>query len=274
MRQFRCPKDQGSADQFFGRAGLVGDPATKCGRIDRPSDSLIRCFPISEGIAVRIALCLIAFMAVPALARSEPIVPNFTTTVEWGPESGGNGSYYEIIHAGTGYTWLDAHEYAMTRTHNGVAGHLATLNSCGEERFLAIYLMELPEHPALMRYLFRDRFYCIGGWNSEDYPPDGGPSGWRWITGEPFDFDLWRPAEYPWEHSSEPVLTWRFFNAFTTGLSPAPIDVGVIHNGNIAYAVPCGLIIEYDGLSVVNEPPGAPVTTQQSALGGIKALFR
>lgn len=225
---------------------------------------------------MRLACCLIACLVVPAMASSQPIYPMRTSDIEWETARGGNGSYYEIVSTSSQFTWFDANEYAMNQVRNGVAGHLATLNSGSEERFLAIHIMGIREDQYLFRYLFRDRFYCIGGWNSDDYPPDGGPSGWRWITGEPFGLDLWRPYQYIWQHAAEPVLVWHLADAFSTGLAPAPVDIGLSHvdNNNYYIGVACGLIIEYDGLSVVDGPPTTAIATEQSALGGIKALFR
>ncbi|MEM8981067.1 MAG: lectin-like protein [Pseudomonadota bacterium] len=71
-------------------------------------------------------------LAAAALACSTSVN---ATPMEWSKASGGNGHYYEIVF-NANVSWFDAHDAAAAKTHNGWAGHLATITSLSEQLFL------------------------------------------------------------------------------------------------------------------------------------------
>lgn len=122
------------------------------------------------------AYCLVAALA-SSSARAEP--------KEWAVENGGNGHFYDRI-AGPGsgmLPWKEARDYAVSLRYRGVRGHLATVTSEAEWKFL-------------VEAFPNDNVSPSGAWlggyqdvNASDYKePDGG---WRWITGEPWKFTAW-----------------------------------------------------------------------------------
>lgn len=81
-------------------------------------------------------------------------------------------------------SWALARHVAAGMTLNGVKGHLVTINTLEENQFLT-------EHPSLgngAANLLHQ--YWIGAyWTRESTDLEGG---WRWVTGEPFDFAHWQ----------------------------------------------------------------------------------
>lgn len=101
--------------------------------------------------------------------------------IRWNIDDGGNGHYYEHVAIGT--NWSCAKQLAEQHVFDGSPGHLATITSQDELDF------------------FRENFLIgrsiwLGGFqdtNAEDYfEPDGG---WRWVTGEPWDFTAWSTTD-------------------------------------------------------------------------------
>lgn len=93
-------------------------------------------------------------------------------SAQWTATNGGNGHWYvldeELL------TWQQAHAAATSR-----GGHLATPTSQAESDFL-LSLVGPPLEP------------WIGGYqdlDAPDYVESAG--GWRWVTGEPWEFTLW-----------------------------------------------------------------------------------
>ncbi len=102
--------------------------------------------------------------------------------VQWKTENGGNGHFYDAVAVEVSTTWNDAKLAAESLTFRGVSGHLATITSQQENDFI---ISNLPDAP--------NNDYWLGGFQPPDAPePDGG---WQWVTGEPFEFQNWAPAE-------------------------------------------------------------------------------
>ncbi|MBE7499155.1 MAG: PQQ-binding-like beta-propeller repeat protein [Verrucomicrobiales bacterium] len=97
-----------------------------------------------------------------------------------------NGHWYERVDAGQ-LSWTAARAAAEQRTHEGMRGHLVTVSSAEENRFVS-------EHAALGQgtgALLEQ--YWLGG-----FQPAGSaePAGdWRWVTEEPFDYANWGSGE-------------------------------------------------------------------------------
>lgn len=93
-----------------------------------------------------------------------------------------NGHYYEVIEVSGGIVWADARAAAQTTSHFGASGHLVTVGSAEESRFLTASFGGdgLENH-------WLGLFQPVG--SSE---PDGG---WTWVNGEPFSYNNWWPGE-------------------------------------------------------------------------------
>lgn len=99
--------------------------------------------------------------------------------IQWSVDDGGNGHWYQGVPGQ--HTWDSAAALAEQR-----GGYLATVTDAEEHAFLTATSLTDP-----------DLFYLnwgphIGGFQDTDasdfQEPDGG---WRWITGEPFDWSDW-----------------------------------------------------------------------------------
>ncbi len=98
------------------------------------------------------------------------------------PDSG-TGHWYQVIELFDAITWTGARNAAEVWQFHGMRGHLATLSSEAESRFLLQTVF-----PTASR---NDRFW-IGGYQDRSAPDFREPAGgWRWVTGEPFTFTNW-----------------------------------------------------------------------------------
>lgn len=104
------------------------------------------------------------------------------TTVE-PPRSGmlqnpDNGHHYEAVVSNQALEWADARAEAEARSFRGAGGHLVTITSTAEDRFV---------QQAFAAILDRDPW--LGGYQlaGNDEPAEG----WRWVTGEPFEYTNW-----------------------------------------------------------------------------------
>ena len=92
-----------------------------------------------------------------------------------------NGHWYEAVSKEGGCTWAEAYADAQTKSHRGLRGHLATITSAQESLFI------IDHFPEALR-----GSYFLGGYQDRHAPdyrePDGG---WRWITGEFWQFTNW-----------------------------------------------------------------------------------
>jgi hypothetical protein len=89
--------------------------------------------------------------------------------VQWRVEDGGNGHWYEAIHA-SGLGWTSSEAAAA-----GKGGHLATITSESENGFVGDIVTDDDT----------GRGWWIGGrWNASE-------ESWTWITGEEWSFESW-----------------------------------------------------------------------------------
>ncbi len=101
-------------------------------------------------------------------------------SVQWGLSDGGNGHWYGWHQFDEPLTWEEAQTWAISR-----GGHLVTITSAAEETFVEAFLLTQPL-PAGWMGAYQDL-------DGEDYSePDGG---WRWVTGEAWNFTDWAPGE-------------------------------------------------------------------------------
>jgi hypothetical protein len=97
-----------------------------------------------------------------------------------------NGSYYMKVAASdpdVGIDWNQANAQASAMQFNGRQGHLATITDFEENDFI---------HTALEDAAF----HWLGGYQDLTAPDYQEPAGgWRWVTGEAWEFTNWDPAE-------------------------------------------------------------------------------
>ncbi|MFO0900686.1 MAG: Ig-like domain-containing protein [Pirellulales bacterium] len=99
----------------------------------------------------------------------------------WSREFGGNGKAYAVV--GERLPWADARDAASFVEFDGVGSHLATITSQAEA-------------DAILRLRASQSNAWLGGYQDRTAPDFAEPAGgWRWITGEPFDYDQWMPGE-------------------------------------------------------------------------------
>ena len=106
------------------------------------------------------------------------------TPIQWQVEDGGNGHYYERIDFSG--SWYEAKQVAEECIYLGVSGHLATITSQAENDFITQNLVASSGEAS----------HFLGGYQDEsapDYSEPGG--GWRWVTGETWNYTNWAPAE-------------------------------------------------------------------------------
>ena len=101
--------------------------------------------------------------------------------VEWRIEDGGNGHWYQLRFAPSHLAWTQARDAAV-----GIGGHLATLTSASESRFAF----------GLVTYLNQPGPWLPGPWLGGFQPPEGPEptGGWRWVTGEVWNYTNWCPV--------------------------------------------------------------------------------
>lgn len=114
------------------------------------------------------------------------------------------GHYYEAIAVQDGINFADARAVAGTRRYKGVEGHLATIGSAQEYRFLVdnfpdAFPTRAPgTYPEECWFPTEDPNDCnFPYWLGSKQRPSGSEpdGGWRWITGEPWNYTNWAAGE-------------------------------------------------------------------------------
>jgi hypothetical protein len=117
-------------------------------------------------LSVLVLGLLINFM--PLVAQADP--------VQWVS----NGHWYVVVDA-PAINWLEANAVANAKQLNGLKGHLVTITSEAENRFLVDSFGEK----------LKERW--IGGFQAEGAPEPNG--GWTWVTGEIWQYTNWAAGE-------------------------------------------------------------------------------
>lgn len=94
-----------------------------------------------------------------------------TTPASAQPVQGPTGNYYQVVVA-PGISWPVANAAATQVTFGGVRGHLATISSADEDRFVE----------GLRRTVAGSTEFWIGGFQRVNQATPGG--GWEWVNGE------------------------------------------------------------------------------------------
>src|SRR5205085_2049399 len=145
-----------------------------------------------------------------------------------------NGHWYQEVHGPT-LTWAQARDAAAALAYAGLPGHLASITSSDELKFI---LNNLPDSQA-------GSTHWIGGYQDRGAPDYSEPSGgWRWLTGEKWDYTNWNRGEPNNYAGVEDFLQW--------------LPSG-IWNDLSAQATITGYLVEY-------EPPIRQFTPTQVAI--------
>ena len=172
------------------------------------SAALAGCGPsVEDQVATAVALTAAAATSTPTVTPTPTITPTFTPTLTstvtptptplpFGrtvnpPVFTGNGHFYEAVTVSGGISWFDAKVAAESRTFEGIQGHLATINSAQENRFI---VGNFPDAEGT-RVDGGDRKagYWLGGFQPANSSEPN--SDWQWVTGEPFFYTNWSPGE-------------------------------------------------------------------------------
>jgi hypothetical protein len=140
--------------------------------------------------AIRAGTCRMSFTL-----WSIALCLSFAQSVEADPiQWSQNGHYYETVLVPGGVTWEEAASLAASRTWMGSRGHLVTLTSAEEDSWV-------------WSALGAPINLCLGGYQPPGSPePDGG---WRWVTGEAWDFTRWAPGEPNNAGDGEDALVYK-----------------------------------------------------------------
>lgn len=120
---------------------------------------------------------IVVSLLFPAISLAVPI--------QWTIESGGNNHYYELILLDEpGLSWDDAKAEAELRDVLGFQGHLVTITSKEEN----LWLMQTFGDGEL-------NFKWMGAYQPLREQAPVANVGWKWVTGEPFQYTNWAPGE-------------------------------------------------------------------------------
>jgi hypothetical protein len=120
--------------------------------------------------------------------------------VQWSPELGGNGHYYEVFVNHGGISWEQEYLDAIQR-----GGYLVTITSPSENNFF-YSLIQAPEYWFVDGYGFY-RGPTIGGIQTPGATEPGG--GWGWVTGETFTYASWAPGQPNDVRSQDRIEFWN-----------------------------------------------------------------
>lgn len=159
-------------------------------------------------------------------------------TVQWKPEDGGNGHWYELV--ASPVTWSNAKVAAEGMVFLGVSGHLVTLTSAEENEFVFSNVYDRALHEAAWIGLTDDE--AFGGYESFGQP-NFKVDGWVWVTGEPVEFTSWSAF---WNSSGEWVEEPNNFDNDDYALMHRYIQSGwASWNDQTSYAT-FPYVVEYD----------------------------
>ena len=155
-----------------------------------------------------------------ALKIAEPL--------KWEISEGGNGHYYQLVIEKQPVTWHEAAKLAMDSHFRGMPGHLVTVTSAEEDRFIVDnFVEEMPTRGIWMGLtdVLREGYFV-------------------WVTGEPFEYNNWASwpeqqpdnfHEAPWHGGEDYGMYTRFPDKQPWAWNDLSIDS--IHERVSAYLV-------------------------------------
>jgi hypothetical protein len=152
-----------------------------------------------------------------------------------------NGHLYEAVPAPQGLTWTVARARASAREFEGMQGHLATVTSEEENRFIATNLRTAARNG-----------YWLGGFQLPGILDPA--AGWQWVTGEPFGYANWNDIDIQQPNDSVgPGTSDDDQNAIHFWFSAG----GRWNDINQQVPAPVGYVVEYEPEAF----PGNPTIT-------------
>jgi hypothetical protein len=169
-----------------------------------------------------------------------------------------NGHWNQNLRLADRINWPDARAAAERLSYAGYRGHLATVTSPEENRFVSSFMTA--QEPA--------GDIWIGGYQDRSAPGYGEPgAGWRWVTGEPWSYTSWSSGEPNNAGNSEDALetntggTWNDLPplagvpAYLVEYEPQPVPVSVAQLLLFPNPVPGGMLAL--GQVILAQPAGA-----------------
>lgn len=165
----------------------------------------------------------------------------------WSTAKGGNGHYYQIVVHEAPLTWQQAALDAYNRYHKGLPGHLLTVTSEEEHRFVVNRLIgdrPLPSAWMGITDVLREGYF-------------------RWVTGEPVEYECWAvaPLKQPDNYIERQGHGGEDYGMYTS-LAGAPWAWNDLSNDSIHQTVWVSLV-EYEptsedrrDCSIASEPIG------------------
>jgi hypothetical protein len=97
-----------------------------------------------------------------------------------------NGHWYQVVRVSSNLPWADADSAATTMFYAGYRGHLATVTSAAEDMFVVSTIAASGSSDPVW----------LGGYQDTSAPDYREPDrGWRWVTGEPWNYTAWNGGE-------------------------------------------------------------------------------
>jgi hypothetical protein len=138
-------------------------------------------------------------------------------------------------------TWAMAKAAADALTYKGLHGHLATITSQAENDFIVNNLGGF----ALLRQ------HWLGGYQDTTAPDYVEPAGgWRWVTGEPWQYTSWHPGEPNNTGGVEIYLIYEHAAGDWNDLSATDRRDGFVVEFESAAPEPAGLALLTIGLAI------------------------
>ena len=158
-----------------------------------PASPRVRMPRWAWGLVGALAAAVVAVPLVLSLQSDEqPVASQPSTTLSPEPIRDGmvqnpaNGHFYEAVTVTGPLGWDQARSDANSRSFRGVQGHLVTITSEEEDRFILESFADELNRDA-------DGHLWLGGFQPDgSAEPDGG---WQWVTGEPFEYTNWGEGE-------------------------------------------------------------------------------
>ncbi|WP_436714499.1 lectin-like protein [Roseiconus lacunae] len=176
--------DQGTEFGVIVESGGPAEVHVFRGQVDVHGEGSSEVVELVDGEAMRIAHAGDQGERITySKSRFGGLASRVTAPIHWPIKAGGNGHYYQLILTDHPVSWHQAARDSMSRHHLGMPGHLATVTSAEEDRFIIEKLIgeSIP------------RGIWIG---LTDVLRE---SQFRWVTGEPVGYTNWAasPEQQP-----------------------------------------------------------------------------
>ncbi len=160
-------------------------------------------------------ICMIGLLILGIRLRADAQVVFFPTT----------GHYYEAV-SQTGLSWTQARDAAAARTYLGKSGHLVTITSAAEQNFV------VATFPTAIA-----GYYWMGAYQDHTAPDYSEPAGgWRWVTGEPWQYTAWNAGEP--NNGGSSIAGGEDYGQFWTN--------GLWNDHAVVSTATLGYVVEYD----------------------------